>query len=56
MHLNPLPFVFAPGVLLAGYLLGGAHGTVLAGLLWTVIVSAATLCAFLRRHRTPQRG
>jgi len=50
MHINPLPFVFAPGVALAGYLLAGGYGALLATLCWTAIVAVGTLCAWLR-HR-----
>jgi hypothetical protein len=50
MRINPLPFVFAPGVVLAGYLVAGGHGALLAALAWTAIVTAGTLCAWLM-HR-----
>jgi hypothetical protein len=50
MRINPLPFVFAPGVALAGYLLGGAHGCWIALLAWSAIVAVGTLCAFFWRH------
>jgi hypothetical protein len=50
MHINPLPFVFAPGVALAGYFVAGGQGALLAALAWTAIVAAGTLCAWLR-HR-----
>jgi hypothetical protein len=47
MRINPLPFVFAPGVVRAGYLVAGGHGALLAALAWTGIVAAGTLCAWL---------
>ena len=49
MRFNPLPFVFAPGVVLAGLLLGGLRGTLIATAVWAAIVAIATLCAYLRR-------
>jgi len=47
MRINPLPFVFAPGVALAGYLIAGGHGALLAAFAWTAIVTAGTLCVWL---------
>ena len=47
MRINPLPFVFAPGLALAGYLVAGGHGALLAAFVWTAIVTAGTLCAWL---------
>lgn len=46
MRINPLPFVFAPGVALAGFLVAGADGALLATLVWTAIVALGTLCAW----------
>ena len=51
MRINPLPFIFAPGAALAGYVVNGAHGAWLGGLAWTVIVALATLSAFVRRAK-----
>ena len=48
MRLNPLPFVFAPGVVLAGWLAAGGPGALLALLAWSAIVSAGTFVAWLR--------
>jgi hypothetical protein len=50
MRINLLPFVFAPGVALAGYLVAGGHGALLATLCWTAIVALGTLCVWWR-HR-----
>jgi hypothetical protein len=50
MRINPLPFIFAPGVALGGYLVDGLHGTWVALLGWSAIVLAGTLCAYLLRR------
>lgn len=50
MRLNPVPFVFAPGAILTGYLVSGGAG-VLVGLgLWGGVVAGATYASY-RRHR-----
>ena len=51
MRLNPLPFVFAPGVALAGVVVDGWRGAQIATLVWTAIVALATLAAFFMRKR-----
>lgn len=50
MRINPLPFLFAPGAALGGYLAGGGHGAWLALLAWTMLVALATFAAWWR-HR-----
>lgn len=50
MTLNPLPFVFAPGLAAVGYVFGGVAGAVAALLAWGVIVVMATACALLMRN------
>ena len=51
MRVNPLPFVFAPGVALAGALVAGARGMWVALFAWTLLVALATFTAWLRRPR-----
>ncbi|WP_280156290.1 hypothetical protein [Piscinibacter sp. XHJ-5] len=50
IRLNPLPWLFAPGIALAGWLIDGAPGAVKALVGWVLIVSAATLWVILRRR------
>ena len=48
MRFNPLPFVFAPGLGLVGYLVGGltgAEGTLAA---WALVVGAASVWTLAR--------
>jgi hypothetical protein len=50
MRFNPIPWLFSPGVALAGYFydgLGGA-GRALAG--WAAVVTVATVWVILRRR------
>ena len=48
MRFNPLPFVFAPGVGLAGYLIGGVIGAQSALAAWILIVGAASIWTLAR--------
>lgn len=50
IRLNPIPWLFAPGIALAGYLLDGPFGVVKALGAWTGIVSAATIWVVARRR------
>ena len=43
VRVNPIPWLFAPGIALAGYLVGGVRGAVQALAGWAVIVTAATI-------------
>jgi len=50
VRVNPIPWLFAPGIALAGYLVGGVRGAVQALAGWAVIVTAATVWVVLRRR------
>lgn len=53
IRLNPLPWLFAPGAALAGFLLDGPPGAVRALGLWTAVVAAATVWVIVRRRFWP---
>ena len=50
IRLNPIPWLFAPGVAFTGYLFGGLPGAAKALAAWIAIVLAATLWVIVRRH------
>jgi len=50
IRLNPIPWLFAPGIALAGYLVDGFSGAVKALVGWVVIVTAATIWVIVRRR------
>jgi hypothetical protein len=54
IRLNPIPWLFAPGIALAGYLLDGPAGAAKALGGWTGVVSAATLWVVVRRRWWPR--
>jgi len=49
MQINPLPFLFVPGVAGVGYALGGITGMGAALLVWAAVVTMATAIVFLHR-------
>lgn len=49
MQINPLPFLFVPGVAGVGYALGGVTGVGAALLVWAAMVTLATAIVFLHR-------
>jgi hypothetical protein len=53
VRVNPIPWLFAPGIALAGYLVGGVRGAVQALVGWAAIVTAATVWVILRRRFWP---
>jgi hypothetical protein len=53
IRLNPIPWLFAPGVALGGWLLDGAPGAARALGGWAAIVAAATLWVVVRRRFWP---
>lgn len=55
IRLNPIPWLFAPGIALAGYLLDGPSGAVTALGAWTSIVSVGTIWVVARRRWWRQR-
>ena len=54
MKPNPLPFVFLPGVVLVGYLVGEWPGVAWALAAWGAVVLLGTLLS-LRRHLAARR-
>ena len=56
VHLNPIPWLFSPGIALGGYLLGGLRGALNALAGWLAIVTAATVWVVVRRRLWPDRG
>ena len=50
IRLNPVPWLFAPGIALAGWFIDGTSGAVKALVGWTAIVTAATIWVILRRR------
>ena len=55
MKLNPVPFLFLPGVALAGYLVGGESGLAWAVALWCAAVVMGTMTKLLRRWYEARR-
>lgn len=53
IRLNPVPWLFAPGVALAGWFMDGMSGAGKALAAWVAIVTAATVWVILRRRFTP---
>jgi len=49
MQINPLPFLFVPGVAGVGYALGGITGMGAALLVWAAVVTMATAIVFVHR-------
>jgi hypothetical protein len=49
MQINPLPFLFVPGMAGVGYALGGIAGVGAALLIWAGVVMLATAIVFLGR-------
>ena len=56
MKLNPVPFLFLPGVALAGYLVGRESGLAWAVALWCTAVAIGTMTKLLRRWYEARRG
>jgi hypothetical protein len=52
IRLNPVPWLFAPGVALAGWVMVGMSGAGKALAAWVAIVTAATVWVILRRRFT----
>jgi hypothetical protein len=52
IRLNPVPWLFAPGVALAGWFMDGMSGAGKALAAWVAIVTAATVWVILRRRFT----
>ena len=48
MRFNPLPFVFAPGIGLVGYLVGDVAGSESAVAAWLLVTAAASVWALAR--------
>ena len=48
MRFNPLPFVFAPGIGVVGYVLGGVGGAQSALAAWLLLISAASVWTLAR--------
>ena len=55
IRLNPIPWLFAPGIALAGYVIDGRSGAAQALAGWTAIVAAATVWVILRRRFWPDK-
>lgn len=52
MRLNPVSFIFVPGVVLAGYLIDGLYGALMGLLVWVAVVGVATgISLLMRRNR-----
>jgi hypothetical protein len=51
MRINPVPFLFAPGAAVAGYLVAEWRGALIGTIIWTALVALATFIAFLARKR-----
>jgi hypothetical protein len=56
MRFNPLPFVFAPGIGLAGYLLGGLPGAQNALAAWALVIGASSVWTLLRGPHDADSG
>ena len=50
VRLNPIPWLFSPGVALAGWYFGDAQGAVQALAGWAAIVTGATVWVVVRRR------
>ena len=48
MRFNALPFIFAPGIGLAGYLIGGLAGAQNALAAWLLVIGIASVWTLLR--------
>jgi hypothetical protein len=48
VYANPLPFLFLPGALLIGYLVGGWHGVDWAAGVWAIPVAIGTFLQLFR--------
>ena len=53
IRLNPIPWLFAPGIALAGYLFDGPPGAAKAVGAWVGVVGAATIWVVVRRRWRP---
>jgi hypothetical protein len=53
IRLNPIPWLFAPGIALGGWFYDGVSGAVQALALWAAVVSAATVWVIVRRRWRP---
>jgi hypothetical protein len=53
IRLNPIPWLFAPGIGLAGWFYDGASGAAGALAGWAAVVAAATVWVVLRRRLRP---
>jgi hypothetical protein len=56
MNFNPLPFLFLPGTVLAGYLLCATPGVTLALAAWALLVAGATAWVGLRVSLQPRES
>jgi hypothetical protein len=50
VKLNPLPFLFAPGTAVVGYLFDGWNGSVMALGVWAVVVATGTAIGLSRKR------
>jgi hypothetical protein len=50
IRLNPIPWLFAPGIAFAGWFIDGTSGAAKALAAWVAIVAAATIWVILRRR------
>jgi hypothetical protein len=55
IRLNPIPWLFAPGIALAGYAIDGTSGAARALAGWAALVTAATVWVILRRRFWPDK-
>ena len=55
IRLNPIPWLFAPGIALAGWFIDGASGVAQALAGWAALVTAATVWVILRRRFWPDK-
>jgi hypothetical protein len=53
IRLNPIPWLFAPGIALAGWLFDGVPGAARALGIWIAIVALATAWVVVRRRLRP---
>lgn len=56
MNFNPLPFLFMPGTVLAGYLLCAIAGATSALAAWALLVAGATAWVGLRVCLQPRES
>ena len=56
MRFNPLALIFAPGIALGGFLIGGITGAQSALAAWALIVGAASVWTLIRGPINSQTG